>query len=339
MRLPRPGHWPLIALLSGSALVFGVLAWWFLIHPGPPRRATPPPPATTTAPPPPPPATTAPPTTTVPPSSTTVPTTTGPPPVTTPAPVAFSWDDAGAIVYHASEVDPEWLGRELRAAGFGWAALYLGDGPTVAAPDPGWIYRFQLVSGLPVGGWSVLRDDPVGEATAAAHLISSSGLSFYIADAEAEYAYTDANGQGGDAVQYGRSQQFVSTFRSLEPTLPAGISSYCRPDQHDLDWASWANAGFVFLPQAYSNDFGGAATPGSCADGAAEFFARSAVHPTIGSYFGTLGAIPPSTSVADLHAAGTKGFSIFPAEVNTSADDWAAYGRGIATLGIATPAG
>jgi hypothetical protein len=265
-----------------------------------------------------------------------VPTTTAP---AAPTQVAFSWDDAGGLVYHPAEIDPQWLGAQMRAAGFGWVAVFLGDGPSLAAPDAGWIYRFRLASGLPVGGWSVLRDDPVGEATAAAGLVSASGLSFYIADAEAEYAYTDLNGQSGDAVQYQRSQAFVSTFRSLQPSLPAGLSSYCRPDQHDLDWRAWAKAGFAFLPQAYTNDFGGAATPTSCVDGAARFFPRADVHPTIGSYFGSLGAVPPATSIADLHAAGTTGFSIFPAEVNTTAEDWAAYGHGIATLGIATPAG
>jgi hypothetical protein len=43
-------------------------------------------------------------------------------------------------------------------------------------------------------------------------------------------------------------------------------------------------------------------------------------------------------SVADLQAAGTTGFSIFPAEVGVSEQDWQAYGTGIARLGIATPA-
>lgn len=333
MRLRRPDHWSPVALLLGAAIVFGVLAWWFVSGHGHGRKATPPPAPTTTVAPPP--------TTTAPPASepptTTEPTTTAAP--SAPTPVSFSWDDAGAIVYHAEDIDPTWLGQQMRAAGFGWAAVFLGDGPSLSAPDASWILRFKLASGLPVGGWSVLRDDPVGEATGAAQLVSSSGLAFYIADAEAEYAYTDPNGQAGDGAQYDRSGQFVSTFRGLLPTLPAGISSYCRPDQHDLDWSAWAKAGFVFLPQAYANDFGGAATPASCADGAAKFFPRTNVHPTIGSYFGTLGAMPASTSVADLHAAGTKGFSLFPAEVNTSAQDWATYGSGIAALGIATPAG
>jgi hypothetical protein len=339
MRLRRPDHWEPLALLLGSAIVFGVLVWWFTAGHGHRRRTAPPPP-----PPPRPTTTVAPTTSTTAPATTTAlpPTTTGPPTTTAPAapsPVAFSWDDAGGIVYHATDIDPTWLGRQMRAAGFGWVAVFLGDGASLAAPDPSWILRFKLASGLPVGGWSVLRDDPAGEANGAAGLVVQSGLSFYIADAEAEYAYTDANGQAGDSVQYARSQQFVSAFRGLLPTLPAGVSSYCRADRHDLDWAAWANGGFVFLPQAYANDFGGAAAPASCAEGATKFFARGDIHPTVGSYFGTLGAVSPATSIADLHAAGTTGFSIFPAEVNTSAEDWRAYGQGIATLGIATPAG
>jgi hypothetical protein len=340
---------PWIALALGFALLAG-LAAWTLTHNERSARLTPPPAtatvrtttvptttapittaATTTAPttiPPPSPATTAP-VATVP--VTTVPTTTAPVPVT------FSWNEAGGIVLHPAAVDPAWLGRVMRAAGFGWVALFLGDGPALAAPDASWIARFQAASGMAVGGWSVLRDDPVGEAQTAAQLVGQSGLSFYIADAEAEYAYTDGADRSGE--RYDRSQQFVSTFRALEPALPAAVSSYCRPDQHDLDWAAWSHAGFAFLPQAYVNDFGTLAAPVACANGAAAFFPRRDVHPTIGSYPGVLGMVAPAQIATDLQSAGTIGFSIFPAEVGLADQDWQAYGTAIATLGIAAPAG
>lgn len=327
MPRPRDVDLPRLALALGLALA-AAIGLWLATRPhhgvsSAPATTTRPAPAptTTTAPPPPPPTTTAP-----------LPTTTAPAPP--PAPVTFSWQDAGGLVLHPESIDPGLLGREMRAAGFGWVALFLGDGPSLTAPDASWIARFRAAGGLAVGGWSVLRDDPVGEAQGAAELVASSGLSFYIADAEAEYAYT--NGEEQSSQRYARSQQFVSAFRALEPSLPVGVSSYCRPDRHDLDWAAWAKADFVFLPQAYENDFGAAASPATCAAAAARFFPRTDVHPTVGSYPGVLGPVAPAQAAADLHAAGTSGFSIFPAEVGLDQQDWQAYGTAIATLGIAT---
>jgi hypothetical protein len=321
----RP-HLSHIALAVGLALAAGV-GIWLAVHPPATRTVTVVTTVAVSAPPPPP--TTAPaPTTTAPSATTTAP---APPPA--PTPVAFSWDKAGGLVYHPDSIDPAQLGREMRGAGFGWVAVFLGDGPDVSSPDASWVERFRAASGLAVGGWSVLRDDPVGEARAASAAITAGGLSFYIADAEAEYAYTNDGAQ--DPSRYARSRQFVQTFRSLLPTLPAGVSSYCRPDEHDLDWAAWIHGAFVFLPQAYVNDFGQAASPAACVIGAAGRFARADVHPTVGSYQGVLGFVAPAEYVHELAAAKTVGFSIFPAEVGMSADDWQVYGQAIATLGIA----
>src|SRR5262249_41785886 len=126
--------------------------------------APPPPPATTTAPAPPPP----------------------PPP---PPAVPMSWQSAGAFVWHPDAIDPEILGRELRENGFGWAAVFVQDGTTAASLDPVWIDKFRSASGLPLGGWGVLRADPVHEAALVHQLVSRHGLAFSIADAEAAYRY------------------------------------------------------------------------------------------------------------------------------------------------------
>jgi hypothetical protein len=281
------------------------------------------PPTTTT------PAPTTPPTTTT--TSTPTTTTTSAPPV--PTPVAMSWDNAGAMVVHPGDVDPAWLGKAMRDAGFGWLALDLGEGSALAPPDPSWIARFRLASGLPVGGWSVLEDNPDQEAAAVVQLIGQAGLSFYIANAEQPYGYTDQSGTSGE--RYGRSARFVAAFRKSEPSLPGGVSSYCRADQHDLDWNSWAQAGFVFLPQAYVNNFGEAANPALCVSGAAKFFRKSQVHPTVGSFSGTLGFVPPSRLVQLLARDGTTGFSIYPAEVGMSAEDWQVYGAAITSMKLA----
>src|SRR5581483_1227679 len=251
--------------------------------------------------------------------------TTAPPPTTTAPPtppptVAMSWQSAGALVVHTDSIDPAQLGQEMRSAGFGWLALDLANF------DPNWVYRFKLASGLPVGGWSVLGGDAQADAQAAVQSVQQNGLAFYIADAESEYGYTQ-NGNVESSAAYARSRQFVSTFRAAEPSLPAAVSSYCRPDEHDLDWSAWANAGFEFLPQAYVNDFGDRPAPAACVGGAAKWFPSSRVHPTIGSYSGVLeGFVSPARWIALLRAAHTTGFSIYPAEVNMSPQDWQAYG-------------
>lgn len=201
----------------------------------------------------------------------------------------------------------------------------------MSAPSPGWIAQFRAASGLPVGGWSVLRDQPQAEAQLAAGLVSQDGLDFYIADAEQEYAYTNGAEQSGQ--RFDRSAEFVAAFRAAEPSLPVGLSSYCRPDRHDLDWAAWATAGFVFLPQAYVGDLGPDGAPAVCVRAAAQFFPPSRVHPTLALFGGPLGSPSPADYGRMLVEAGTTGFSLYPAE--TAGSQWQAYGEQIRGLRIA----
>jgi hypothetical protein len=258
-------------------------------------------------------------TTTAPPPTTTTPpptTTTTPPPKPPPAAVPMSWDNAGAIVWHSTDVDPTWLGQTLRAAGFGWVAVYL-------PPDPDWMYRFRLASGLPIGGWSVLGNHPAYEADRAARLVQKYGLAFYIADAEQPYADVPS-----------RSNTFVRVFRRDLPDLPAGLSSLCTANA--LDLSAWAGAGFAFLPQAYVNDFGSGVDPVNCANTAQAIFGRANVHPTVASYAGKFGTVGPARFAQLLAQAGTTGFSVYPAEVAMSSEAWQAYGHAIASMHIAT---
>ncbi|MDQ3823127.1 MAG: hypothetical protein M3321_07795 [Actinomycetota bacterium] len=256
-----------------------------------------------------------------------------PPPATQPSPPArpFSWQSAGALVWHETDVDPTILGQALRANGFGWAAVLLHDGLAEDAIDPVWIKRFTEASGLPLGGWGVLRSEPEREAELASALLARSGLRFYVANAEREYEFS---GEGGPSHERsGRSRRFVTAFRALHPALPAGVSSYCRPDQHDIDWASWRDGGFVFLPQAYVNAHGPKVAPLACVRGAAGIFPPGSVHPTLGVF-----RAPRSVSVrmyaSLLAAAGTRGFSVYPAEV-VAAEQWQALGRSIAERRLA----
>ncbi len=186
---------------------------------------------------------------------------------------------------------------------------------------------------LPVGGWGALRARPVEEAGLASALVERYALDFYIADAEAEYGYSGPDGV--DSERYGRSRRFVEAFRALRPTLPAGLSSYCRPDQHDLDWGAWSSAGFVFLPQAYVNDFGRGATPKACVDAARSYFPAASVHPTIGMYPGIRRSFRAEGYVGLLAQAGTVGFSVYLAETRMTPDEWDELGEAIAKRGIA----
>ena len=247
------------------------------------------------------------------------------------------WSGAGAFVWHETDIAPEALGTELRASGFSWVAVLLHDGLAADAVEGDWIRRFREASQLSVGGWGVLRDAPEHEAELAHELLDAHSLDFYIANAEAEYKFSGDRGQSEE--RYGRSHRFVETFRKLAPDLPAAVSSYCRADMQDIDWDAWVDAGFAFLPQAYVNDFGAAASPAACADGATGFFPDAAVHPTVGVYAGQ-GEEPTSERYAALlDEAGTVGFSVYLAETRMRADEWRVFGAAIDELAIAHPVG
>ncbi len=262
------------------------------------------------------------------------------PPSSAPSPLPppsrpMSWATAGAFVWHETDVSPEVLGEELRDNGFGWVAVLVHDGLVEDPVDDDWVARFRRASGLPVGGWGVLRTQPVEEAALADALVGRYGLDFYIADAEADYGYSGDDGP--DAERFRRSQGFVAAFRKLRPTLPAGLSSYCRPDEHDIDWGAWSSAGFVFLPQAYVNDFGAAVAPEACVRAARAYFPTTAVHPTIGMYAGVRRSLRAAGYTRLLDRAGTVGFSVYLAETGMTEDQWRDLGDAIEKLGIARP--
>jgi hypothetical protein len=117
--------------------------------------------------------------------------------------------------------------------------------------------------------------------------------------------------------------------------LPAAVASFCRPDQHDLDWKAWSAAGFDFLPESYVNDLGASVDPASCVAGAAAFFPSDRVHPIVGMYQGKFGLGSTATYAGLLQQAGTKGFSVYLAEQGMTDAKWAAFGHAITRLGIA----
>ena len=244
-----------------------------------------------------------------------------------------SWRGAGAFVWHETDVSPESLGFQLRENGFSWVAVRIHDGLAADPVEGDWVRRFRAASGLRVGGWGVLRAEPEREADLAHRLLDHYSLDFYIANPEAEYKFSSDDGSSGE--RFGRSRRYVRAFRVLEPDIPAAISSYCRADTQDIDWRVWNDSRFVFLPQAYVNDFGGATSPAACAEGAAEFFPANAVHPTVGVYTGQEGGTSPERYASLLDEAGTVGFSVYLAETRMHAEQWRAFGEAIAELRIA----
>jgi hypothetical protein len=309
-------------LVAIAALV--VAASLLVVTRGGEQAAPPAPPAAPTTPaptePPPPPETEPPP-----PSEPT------PPP---PASLPFSWTAAGAFVWHETDVEPTLLGRILREAGFGWVAVRLHDGTVEDPVEADWVYRFRLASGLPVGGWGVLRTDPEAEAGLASELVTRYGLDFYVANPEVEYEFSGLDGPSDE--RSGRSSRFVTAFRGLRASpFPLGLSSYCRPDHHDIDWASWRRGGAAFLPQAYVNDIGSEGSPPACVAASRGVFPPEDVHPTIGMPVGRAGTVDVATYVELLARAGTVGFSVYLAETRMSDTDWRALGAAIDQRGIA----
>jgi hypothetical protein len=249
------------------------------------------------------------------------------------APAGMPWAGAGAFVWHETDVDPAALGVQLRESGFSWVAVLIHEGVDADPVEGEWVRRFRNASRLLVGGWGVLRSEPEREAELAHRLLDDYSLDFYIANPEAEYKYSNDFGQSEE--RYLRSRRFVDVFRALEPETPAAVSSYCRADRQDLDWEAWGRSEFVFLPQAYVNDFGAAASPAACTEGAAEFFPARAVHPTVGVYTGQKGEPSPERYAELLDEAGTVGFSVYLAETRMRPDEWRSFGAAIEELAIA----
>jgi len=236
------------------------------------------------------------------------------------------------LIVNANQLDPVVAADEARANGFGWIAIRIADGETPLPPPANWVARFRAVSGIPVGGWSVLRGSPAAEARLAGSMLADDDLDFYIANAEQEYAYT--NGTEHSLAHAHRSSEFIAAFRALEPAMPAALSSFCRPDEHDLDWRAWATAGWAFLPEAYVDQLGADGTPTACTTAATQWFPRSAIHPVLGIFTGTNPTPTPAEYAALLAQAGTTGFSLFPFE-NADSTTLAGYGTAIRAATVA----
>ncbi len=176
-----------------------------------------------------------------------------------------------------------------------------------------WLDVFRA-HGIAVGGWGYEDGQPLIEAVLAHLAVQRYGLEFYIADAEAPYEQTKK------LHGWKRSEVFVDTFRSLEPTLPAALTTYgaaTAPWVLPIDYASWRNAGFDLLPQAYYNQFPKQYRPDmTAAHSLRAGWPLDRVHPVLGVYR----HYPAENYVSLMAGLGTRGFSVFLADQAKAAD-------------------
>ena len=115
------------------------------------------------------------------------------------------------------------LVTELEANHFTWIAFHVNNGLAQHDIPLDWLDVFRE-HGIAVGGWGYEDGKPLIEAVLADLAVRSYGLDFYIADAEAPYEQTKK------LHGWTRSKTFVDEFRSLEPTLPAALTTLRRRD-------------------------------------------------------------------------------------------------------------
>ena len=229
-------------------------------------------------------------------------------------PSAIPFDGAGVFVDNPGNLPGPWgLAVQLEQNHFDWVAFHVTNGLNQIELDPMWIDVFRE-HGISVGGWGFEEEHPLIDAVLADLAVRTYGLDFYIADAEAPYLQTKK------VHGWKRSKTFVDVFRSLQPTLPAALTTYgaAAPGYvMPLDYASWRNAGFELLPQAYYNQFPLVYRPDmTVAHSLRAGWTLDQVHPVIGVYR----KYPAANYVPLLEAAGTHGFSVFLGDQATAAD-------------------
>jgi hypothetical protein len=230
------------------------------------------------------------------------------------APPPNLFDGAGVFLDNPGNLPGPWgLAAALEANHFTWIAFHVNNGLVQSDIPLDWLDVFRA-HGIAVGGWGYEDGRPLIEAVLADLAVRRYGLEFFIADAESQYEQT-AKLHG-----WKRSEVFVDTFRSLEPTLSAALTTYgaaIAPWVLPIDYASWRNAGFDLLPQAYYNQFPKQSRPDmTVAHSLRAGWPLDRVHPVLGVYRHYAAA----NYVPLLAGLGTLGFSVFLADQATAAD-------------------
>ncbi len=228
-------------------------------------------------------------------------------------PPASVFSGAGVFVDNPDDFPgPFELADELQADHFSWVALHVDDVQTIDWTQQLWI-SVMRAHGISVGVWGAEGNDPTVSAAIADYAIRTVGADFYIADAEG--GYENAKGIKG----YWRSGMFVKAFRALQPTIPAALvtlGAAIPPYVLPIDYASWRNAGFALLPEAYYNQSKWYRPDLTVQHAQRAGWPVSLVHPVIGVFHD----YPASRYVPLLETDGAEGFSVFLADQATPAD-------------------
>ena len=224
------------------------------------------------------------------------------------------FDGAGVFLDNPGNLPGPWdLAAELEANHFTWIAFHVNNGLAQSDIPLDWLDVLRA-HGIAVGGWGYEDGKPFVEAVLADLAVRRYGLDFFIADAEAPFEQTKK------LHGWVRSKMFVDEFRALEPTLPAALTTYgaaIPPFVLPIDYATWRNAGFDLLPQAYYNQFPKSYRPDmTVAHAQRAGWPLDRVHPVLGVYrhYAAANYLPLMAGL------GTRGFSVFLADQATAAD-------------------
>jgi hypothetical protein len=249
------------------------------------------------------------------------------------------WKRAGVFVAFRG-LDPVQLGRTLKASNFSWAIVPLHDPAHLM--DRLWIEQLRA-QGILVGGWAYLGKEPEADAARYSRMLRDYGLSFFVANAEAEYK----SDTGGD---YERSARFVKAFRALEPEMPAALSSYGylgdwskmgsaedRTKMRVFDFAAWRDGDFRWLPQLYWQSYEEYEPVRAVQWAIAKGWPKDWIHPTIGLYDPDRGGPRRHTAleyVQKLQQVKTAGVSVYSANAIRD-EDYRVLSQAIGPRGIA----
>jgi hypothetical protein len=175
--------------------------------------------------------------------------------------------------------DPDAVARQAQQHGLQWLTAQATASDKVLDHD--WLRGMRRATkqrGMRLGVHGYVgrpHPRPVAEANAMADAIDLADADFAIVDAEIEYEQSATPD----------SRSFVAAYRHRKPGFVTYFSSFGRPQFHSsLDWAAWADGGFLGMPQAYENLNPGKLKPALCIDDWARFFDRDGIRPTLGCF-------------------------------------------------------
>lgn len=193
--------------------------------------------------------------------------------------------------------------------GYGWIAVKAHDGANRYNTDS--IVSYQAICksyGLKFGIWGYCRQWTDG--LLASQLCDDHKAAFYIADCEIEF----------EGMRRSLQADFCAVIRNRQKDLDLWLSSFGRIDLHpDIDWRAFRDAGFGFMPQAYSCD-SRELDPSVCYRHARDLWGHERIQPTLGAYTGALGRLTPTQLRQSCAGLKLSGVNVWDAQNATDAD-------------------